>query len=183
MSKSAVVACVFLLAGIAAAQIPTSGNVFVGYSYFGTQLPLTHAKLNGFEGSFEGKLFPFVGIVGDFSQHYGYQNFVNPGATCPIGVTCPTSSNTHEQNLLFGPRVSVSAGSWRPFAEALFGFGHISSTAFGADTSFASAIGGGLDYRVIRPIALRFQADYVRTSFYNTTQNNLRISTGLVLRF
>lgn len=183
MKRVAVVAIIFLVAGVAAAQIPTSGNVYFGYSNFRTQLPLVHANLNGWEGSVEGKIFPFVGMVADFSGHYGTQNFVNPGATCVPGAVCPTSSNTHEENFLFGPRISASVGSWRPFAEALFGAGHINSTAFGSDTSFAYAIGGGLDYRIIRPIAWRFQGDYVRTSFYGNSQNDVRITTGLVVRF
>lgn len=51
------------------------------------------------------------------------------------------------------------------------------------DTTFALAIGGGLDYKIIRPIAARFQADYIRTSFYGTNQNNIRLSTGIVFRF
>ncbi len=52
-----------------------------------------------------------------------------------------------------------------------------------SNTSFASALGGGLDYRLIKLVALRGEGDYIRTSFFNTTQNNLRLSFGIVLRF
>ena len=52
-----------------------------------------------------------------------------------------------------------------------------------SDTSFAAASGGGLDYRIIRPIAWRFQGDYVSTHFFSTYQTNVRLSTGIVLRF
>ena len=41
----------------------------------------------------------------------------------------------------------------------------------------------GLKDAYIRPIAWRFQGDYVHTSFFGTTQNNVRISTCIVLRF
>jgi hypothetical protein len=51
------------------------------------------------------------------------------------------------------------------------------------DTSFATAVGGGIDYKIIKPIAWRVQGDYVQTRFFDTTQNNVRISTGIVLRF
>jgi hypothetical protein len=51
------------------------------------------------------------------------------------------------------------------------------------NTSFATALGGGVDYRLIRILALRLQVDYVQTRFYSTTQNNLRLSPGVVLRF
>jgi len=173
----------FVFATLATAQVPTSGNVFFGYSFYNTDLSsIDRANTNGWEGSLEGKVLPFVGIVADFSGHYGSQNFV--GGVC--GTTCtPTSVNANvtEQNVLFGPRVSASVGRFRPFAEAMFGFGHVNANAFGTDTSFATALGGGLDYRLIRPVAWRFQGDYVQTRFFGTTQNNVRLSTGIVFRF
>ncbi len=85
--------------------------------------------------------------------------------------------------MLFGPRLSVSVGKVRPFAEALFGVGHVGTNGFGSDTSFATGIGGGIDYRIFRPIALRFEGDYLQTRFFGTTQNNVRLSTGIVFRF
>ncbi len=53
------------------------------------------------------------------------------------------------------------------------------NNGFGSDTSFATALGGGLDYKIIRPVAWRFQGDYVQTRFFGTTQNNVRLSTGI----
>jgi hypothetical protein len=85
--------------------------------------------------------------------------------------------------LLFGPRVSVSVGPVRPFAEAMFGAAHINTNGFGSDTSFATAIGGGLDYRIFHLLAWRFEGDFIRTSLFNTTQHNARFTTGVVLRF
>jgi hypothetical protein len=179
-----------LFSAFAAAQVPTSGNVFVGYSYFNADLTSTGAgrhNTNGWEGSFEGKVFPFIGIVADFSDHYGSGLPI----ACPvvpvggggIGGGCPLNSGFNERNILFGPRVSMSVGKFRPFAEALFGAGHINLDSGGTDTSFATAIGGGLDVKIIRPVAWRFQGDYVQTRFFDGTQNNVRISTGIVLRF
>ena len=57
------------------------------------------------------------------------------------------------------------------------------SNGLGSDTSFATALGGGIDYKIIRPVAWRFQGDYVQTRFFGATQNNVRISTGIVFRF
>lgn len=174
----------FCLAVFATAQIPTSGNVFVGYSYYNTSLGVNRQSLNGWEGSIEGKFLPFVGIVADFSANYGDLKFPSPVGTCVIGVVCsPVNVNSHIDNFLVGPRVSLSVGSFRPFAEALFGFGHVNTNGFGSDTSFASGVGGGLDYKIFKPIAWRFQGDYLHTKLFNVTQNNVRISTGLVLRF
>jgi hypothetical protein len=173
---------VFLFASLATAQVPTAGNVFFGYSYYNSDLSSTgRANANGWEGSLEGRLLPWIGAVVDFSGHYGSQNFI----FCPPGPgPCgPASVNFNVHNVLLGPRVSVSVSRFRPFAEALFGFGHINANAAGKDTAFATALGGGLDYRLIRPVAWRFQGDYVHTRFFGTRQDNARLSTGIVLRF
>jgi opacity protein-like surface antigen len=176
-----------LFAGLASAQIPTKGNVFFGYSYYNTDLSsIDRANTNGWEASVEGKVLPFIGIVADFDSHYGSQNFPEACAQPVSGAftSCGNfNASVTEHNYLFGPRVSMSVGRFRPFAEALFGAAHVNAGAAGSDTSFAYALGGGLDYRLIKPIAWRFQGDYVSTQFFGTNQDNVRISTGLVLRF
>jgi opacity protein-like surface antigen len=180
-------------AGIASAQIPTSGNIFVGYSYENSasstlDQDLSRPNLNGWEASLEGKLIPHLGIVTDLSGHYGSQSF----STTEIAG----SANAHELEVLFGPRLSISVGKFTPFAEVMFGAAHVNlggsavssqfdtrSSLSNSNTSFASAYGGGIDYKILRIVALRVEADYVRTQFFSTSQNNLRLSTGIVLRF
>ena len=187
MRKTAGVAfTLFCFAALASAQIPTSGNLFAGYSYYNTTFGAQRQSLNGWEGSLEGKPFPvpFLGVVADFSANYGSAKFVNPAATCAIGVVCsPVRANTHIDNFLVGPRVSASIGSYRLFAEGVVGFGHVNTNGFGSDTSFASGVGGGLDYKLFRLLAWRFQGDYIHTRLFNQPQNNLRLSTGIVVRF
>lgn len=188
MRKTFFVSLVFLLFGsLAVAQIPTSGNIFAGYSYYNTNIDGTSRQsLNGWEGSIEGKVLPipFVGVVADFSANYGNTKLAGPAVTCAIGVVCsPVSANSHIDNFLIGPRVAVSVGKYRPFAQALFGFGHINTNGFGSDTSFATGIGGGIDYNFLRIIGLRFQGDYIHTHLFNITQNNVRLSTGIVVHF
>jgi hypothetical protein len=176
----------FVFSRAAEAQVPTSGNVFFGYSYENTSpLPVETGRnsLNGWEGSLEGKVLPFIGLVADFGEQYGpaLATCAVPAGSIPGGSCSGVIS--HEQTFLFGPRVSMSVGKVRPFAEALFGAGHVDTNGFGSDTSFATALGGGLDYKIIRLIALRFEGDYVQTRFFGTTQNNVRLSTGIVFRF
>jgi len=177
-----IVFALMLFAGFASAQIPTSGNVFVGYSYYNADLSsLGRSNFNGWTGSLEGKVLPFIGIVADVSETYGSENVQIIACTA---LLCPSSNiSAHEQNFLFGPRASVSVGKIRPFAEILFGGAHIGARGGSSDTSFATAIGGGIDYKIIRPIAWRFEGDYVQTRFFGATQNNVRLSTGIVLRF
>jgi hypothetical protein len=168
-------------ATLATAQIPTGGNIYAGYSYYNTNLGATRQSLNGWEGSVEGKFFPFVGIVADFSANYGDLKFIGP---CPPGLGCGVvSTNSHVDNFLVGPRVSFSVKGVRPFAEAFIGFAHVNTNGFGSDTSFSSGVGGGLDFKLFGPIAWRFEGDYLHTNLFNAPQNNLRLTTGVVLRF
>jgi opacity protein-like surface antigen len=188
MRKSVVAASAFLFIigffpRLAAAQIPTSGNVFFGYTYYNTDLSLNRGSLNGWQGTLEGKVFPYVGIVADLTGHYGSLNFPTFCSLC----TGPTaaSASAHVYEALFGPRLGVPIGKFTPFGEFEVGVAHASTTGFGSNTStsFATAIGGGLDYKIFRPLAWRFEGDYIHTSFFSNGQNNLRLSTGIVIRF
>lgn len=153
------------LTGGAAAQVPTKGNVFFGYSYNRAEIVSNDAiNLNGWNAQLEGKFLPWIGIVGDLGGTYG--------------------SHVSEHNYLFGPRVSVSVGKVRPFAELLIGAAHISvGNGSDSDTSFANAVGGGLDYRVAGPLAVRGQLDWIHTRFFGNAQNDVRFSTGVVVHF
>jgi hypothetical protein len=51
------------------------------------------------------------------------------------------------------------------------------------DTSFATAVGGGLDYRLIHGVAWRLQLDNVHTKFFSSGEDHIRFSTGIDLRF
>jgi hypothetical protein len=154
--------------------------VFLGYSYYNTNLSsIDRANTNGWQASLEGKVLPWVGIVVDFSSHYGSQNFAVP---CPP-ISCTFNANFTERNILFGPRASVSVGKLRPFAEIFLGVGHVNVHHASSDTSFATALGGGVDYKLLPILAWRLQGDYVQTRFFSNTQNNVRLSTGIVVRF
>lgn len=163
--------------------------MFFGYSFENTSSTaigdVTRANLQGWEGSLEGKLVPWVGLVTDFSGHYGTQNFTEPTPGGPTNI----SLTGHEYDVLFGPRVSIPVGKFTPFGEFMVGVAHISTTGnaptgtFFSNTSVATAVGGGIDYRLVRLVALRVEGDYIATRFYSTTQNDLRVSTGIVFRF
>jgi hypothetical protein len=179
---------VITLSVLANAQVPTSGNIFLGYSRFSANLApnvttSNNTDFNGWNGSLEGKIFPFVGIVADVAGFYGTQNVP---ITVPVCIGCPPVNSNFDTKIytaMFGPRVSFSVKKFRPFAHVLLGAGHTSGSINGSNTSFADAIGGGLDYHLIPLIAWRFQADDLQTRFFSTTQNSLRFSTGIVFHF
>jgi opacity protein-like surface antigen len=173
------------------AQVP-SGNIFLGYSYLRgnvfsqtvlLQPPSRSANFNGWDVSLEGKFLPFIGIVADVGQTYGSQTFTLCG---PVPV-CATGQRIDSRVLtgLIGVRASFSVQKFTPFAHALFGGAHISDShaTSNSDTSFATALGGGLDYKFVKGVAWRFQGDELHTSFFGGGQNNFRFTTGLVLRF
>jgi Outer membrane protein beta-barrel domain len=162
----AVALILLLLTSAAAAQAP-KGNVFFGYSYQRADLVSGNGvNLNGWEGALQGNLLPWVGIVADISGHYG------------------SDADASLYTVLFGPRVFVPVGKITPFAHALFGAGHESLNAISAsDTSFATALGGGVDYKLIPAVGWRVQGDFVQTRFFSNTQNDFRFSTGIVLHF
>ncbi len=140
---SAIILCLF--STLTAAQIPTSGNVFFGYSYYNTDISgLGHNGLNGWQGSLEGKIFHGVGIVADLGGHYGSVPVVPPISPTCVVVPCPggspPSGSTHIYDALFGPRFSASFGRFRPFAEFEFGVSHVATSPLGSGTSFADAI-------------------------------------------
>jgi hypothetical protein len=79
-----------------------------------------------------------------------------------------------------------------PFAEFLLGGAHAGPPMTGntSQTAFALAAGGGVDIVLSKNIAWRFaEIDYLMTNFSgaslggNSRQDNLRLGTGIVLRF
>jgi opacity protein-like surface antigen len=178
-------------------------NAFVGYSYsrFGLYLPgvsvfpgsppVRHS-LNGWNGSFEAKVLPVLGIVADSSGHYGNETIDLGCSQYNVSFCGPRNGYVSLYSLTAGPQVSLRLGRFKPYAHALFG-GALYRIAMPvvSQRSFADVLGGGVDVSVIPRIAWRVQADALQTRFpfllSFTTSNNqnhsLRLSTGVVFRF
>ena len=174
--------------------------VFTPVSSFPISIPNIE-RMNGWNGSFEAKLIPIIGVVADVSGHYGSYG-ANVG--CEAILICVPVNGTVNSSLysvMFGPQASVSLWRFTPFVHALFGVAHINHKAdllatsglSNSDTSFADAFGGGFDFRIASIVSWRFQADLLQTRFFNlpppisyvvsTPQNGFRGSTGVVVRF
>ena len=165
-----------LVTAPAVAQDTPKIEIFGGYSYLRVNTGGTGINLNGWNASVQGNVNNWFSVVGDFSGHYGSVELA-PGVSLDV--------NNHA--FLFGPRISCRKHErFTPFAHVLLGGARNKFSAQGlssSDTAFAAALGSGVDVKVSDRIALRlFQADYVLTRFGSDTQNNFRLSTGLVLR-
>ena len=172
----------------ARAEDTPKAEVFGGYSYFrfsdptGTSLlgtDVVRLNLNGWNASVAGNLNSWLGVVGDFSGHYG-----SPSV---LGFGVPFV-DVNQHSFLGGPRVSYRKdGRFTPFAHALFGVARAGAGTFGfgaSENAFAMALGGGVDLRLTNSIAVRaVQADYVQTRFLDDRQNSARLSFGIVFRF
>lgn len=167
---------VLLAAGSAMAQEGPNYEVAGTYQYVrldGQGAPSQGCQ--GFSGNGAVNVNRWLGIAGDF----GY---------CKV-TGLPSGTSSHSINYLFGPRVSFrNYGRVTPYVQFLLGGDHatVSATGFGSasNSAFGFTMGGGFDARLSPHVSLRaIQFEYFATRFGGTTQNNLRIQTGLVYRF
>jgi len=137
---------------------------------------------NGGSGYFEYNLNRLVGLVGDFG---GYAN-------------TRTEINDKALTYLFGPRFNWRHSRLNPYVQFLFGGAYAWSGPGNNSTTqnaFATAAGGGFDYRLTNRVAIKpIQVEYVTTQFdsarlggtnrsFGDHQNDIRYSAGVVFRF
>jgi opacity protein-like surface antigen len=186
-----------MFAGVASAQDHPTFEAFGGYSYLRVDenIGLTNNGLNfnGGSGSLSFNPNSWLGIVGDIGAYHwsGGGEFAGSDATAV--------------SYMFGPKIALRHGPITPFVQTLFGGTHISGTSCdfddggdlkvhrnggeeecgsGSDNSFSLTLGGGVDWNATRHLGIRLiQAEYYMTRFFNETQNNARISVGVVVRF
>jgi outer membrane protein OmpA-like peptidoglycan-associated protein len=175
-------------------------ELFIGYSYLRAVPSITASNrlvwLNGGSTSLAYNFNRYVGIVGDFG---GF-------ADSELNLTGTSSSHAVDSSgkvftYLVGPRFSYRKHDRvTPFAQVLVGAAHASAVTLStctdvcqllpSESSFAVTAGLGLDVRVRRHLAIRVvQAEYLMTRFEDRTtgetamQNDIRLSSGIVLRF
>jgi outer membrane protein OmpA-like peptidoglycan-associated protein len=176
-------------------------ELFVGYSYLQAVPKLADGNrlvwLNGGSASIAYNLNRHWGIVADVGD-YTNSEIRFQGAS---GATFTVhDADGGVISYLFGPRLSFRHDRVTPFVQALFGGVHASEitlsgctlncTLLPTQNAFAWTGGGGLDVRVHRHLAIRIiQAEYLMTRFQDyssgttASQNDMRLSAGLVFRF
>lgn len=189
--KYALVLLVLMMAVPLVAQVPKL-ELFGGYSFSNGDgiTPLGRLNLNGWNVAVAGNVNRWFGVLADFSGHYGTSNVTIP-VVCIPEIECPPQPTTLKANnhtFLFGPRFSLRRGRVMPFAHALLGGERLSirmepPSGTWSRTGFAVAVGGGIDISVASRLAWRFQTDYLPVRQFSQTQNNVRLSTGVVLHF
>jgi hypothetical protein len=154
----------------AAAQEMPRVQVFGGYSYTRFDTPsfgFVHSTgLNGYTFSPAYNIIRGFGVVAELSGGY--------------------TTNRNLRDLAVGPQFLYPKGKLMFFGHLLFGDARslVQAGPPQEDTARAVAVGGGIDYPISPRFALRaFQVDYLHTTLFNTTQNNFRVSTGLVYRW
>lgn len=165
-----------LAASFAHAQSVPRYEAFGGFSYLRLDAPAfgfaNYANQLGWNGSGAVNLNPRFGVVLDGSGDYG--------------------SHVSTYNFMVGPQVSWRRDKSRFFMHGLFGKAddHLTllepqpfRTEF-TSVSLAYAAGGGFDWYLNKRITFRVvQADYLHTHTYGSAEQNVRVSTGVLVNF
>jgi PDZ domain-containing protein/outer membrane protein with beta-barrel domain len=174
----------YVPSSLCVAQDLTRGEVYGGYSYTSAStngLIPPRQNYNGWETSFSMDLRRWIAAESDVSSYFQNFDLVSTGSTTAVNL------NLRGYDFLVGPRVN-----FRPvFVHALFGIDRLSATApslHATQNKFASAAGGGVEWRFSRSLGLRMSADYLFTHHNlfggsSALQNNVRASAGLVYSF
>lgn len=156
----------------------------------------SRVAMNGLETSATGNFNKYVGLKGDFSAHFKNQTVT----TQEPFFTNQFVAKSRLYQLLTGPEIKArNRTAVTPFAYALAGAAHAElkekplstpSNIFGstgADTGFASALGGGVDVRVSERASIRTSFDYNPTRVDRglfmgglQRQDNFRTSVGVL---
>jgi hypothetical protein len=140
-------------------------GVLAGYSF--ERLGTSPGRyLHGVEIAAQHNFTSWFRFTADFDGHFGV----------------PWSADGRTMHFVVGPELAVP-GRISPFVHVMAGIGHVHANGL-TDTSFASAVGGGIDMRFAPLFSWRMlQGDDVMTNFYGRVQHSVRLSTGILIRF
>ncbi len=94
--------------------------------------------------------------------------------------------NEHAKILTYGagPKITWRQKQWEPWLHGIFGGAHEQPQIAGQSrSSYTIKAGGGADYRWNPRVSFRVEGDYLRTGFFNQSQNNFQLGGGIVFHF
>jgi opacity protein-like surface antigen len=109
---------------------------------------------------------------------------VEGNITAAFGGTIFANERTKYGGFTGGPKIVMRQRRWEPWVHALVGMAHVNPQLAGVGKNgVAIQVGGGADYTLSGPLAVRMEGDWVLTHLYSQLQNNFQLVTGLVLHF
>lgn len=166
--------------------------------FSGSAMAQTKSKLPAIEtfGGYSHLSFQSGGLgFADHTQMNGWHGAVSlPELYNGLGVTAEVSGDYAREieqfNYMIGPQYSWDFKNLRFTGHGMYGRAQTrvrlpgSTFAEPSDRHRSIAFGGEVDYQASNRISIRIiQADYLVTSAFGGTQDNVRISTGLIFRF
>lgn len=169
----------FAAAALLALSIPVgaqddypTNEIFGGYSFLSSEVGFDRDSRHGWGVSFSFNPSSRWGLITDISGHYGTTRVLD------------TEFDISTTTFLFGPRVSARGKSATAFGHALLGGAGSKIEGSSLGTKFAMALGGGVDINLSRRFAFRpLQADYLPIRSNGEWLHNVRLQTGIVIKF
>jgi Outer membrane protein beta-barrel domain len=212
MKKLLLLALATFFGSAAFAQDTTKLQVAVDYSYLHTPQDsfVPGSSFNGGGASLSYFFFKHVGLKAEFTDYGSYAQLVTVPANtqgCNSQANCALSVHGNLFTYTVGPVLRFRIKRVLPFAEIMFGGAHnniyanifnscaaqgecINLSRLPNNNAFDWVLGGGFDVPFREHIAFRpVEVNWVHTSFGNpvvignSTQNNLRVQAGIVLKF
>jgi opacity protein-like surface antigen len=158
-------------------------EIFTGYGY--VRPSGGQANLNGWHASFAANMNEWIGVAVELSGQYGTQTLTTTTSSGEVSVNMDADFHS----LGFGPRFTYRRNQRIvPFAHVLFGLARGKwtgpSAVSGEETSFGTAVGGGVDAKLSNHFSIRLiQAEWVRTHFGPSPENQFRLATGALFSF
>ena len=136
---------------------------------------------------------PSLGYA-DYSNLYGWNGGATFNIKLSLGVTVDLSGNYGSHldvyNWTFGPQYTWRREKHRFFVHGLFGKDQTRANLPQPTRPYFESVGksygagGGFDWDYSPRITIRVvQADFLRSDTFGNTQNNIRVSTGVVFHF
>ena len=165
-----VFSAVIAVSSLSVGQVAPRWEFYGGYSYLRFDSPtlgyVNWSNLNGLNGEVTFNITTRFAVVADGSGHYGNQLTV--------------------YNYMLGPQYALRRDKSKFFVHGFFGKAQNTvNIATSISNGFESvgrafAAGGGYDRDLTPRFTFRVQADYLNTSTFGATQNDIRVSTGVV---